>query len=58
MQTRSPLLDAARLQAVGQPADVFVQLLVGDGLVMLGVVAFPDDGDLLARAGRWRSMQL
>ena len=46
------LLDAARLHGVGQAADVLVQFLIGDLGVVLGVVAFPDDGDLIAALGQ------
>ncbi len=42
------LLDAALLQDVSEAAHFRVQFLIGDLLVVLGVVAFPDDGDLLA----------
>ena len=51
-----PFLDAQSLQDVGELADVFVQLPVGDFLVFLGVVTFPDDGDLIA-AGRQMAVQ-
>ncbi len=44
-------LDAARLEHVGEAADLGVQLLVGELLVVLGVVAFPDDRGLLAALG-------
>ncbi len=42
------LLDALRLQHIGEAADLGMQLLVGDGLGILGVVAFPDDRGLVA----------
>ena len=51
MVTRSPLLDAAGFEHIGEAADVGVQLLVGDLLVVLGIVAFPDDGGLVAALG-------
>src|SRR5690606_31324038 len=41
-------LHATRFQHVGQAADMVVQLVVGDLGGLAGVVAFPDDGDLLA----------
>ena len=41
-------LDAVLLHHIGEPADMLVQLVVGDLLVVVGVVAFPDDGDLVA----------
>ncbi|VTL98130.1 Uncharacterised protein [Pseudomonas aeruginosa] len=44
------LLHPAALQHVGQAADVVVQLAVGDMRGFAGIVAFPDDGDLLAAA--------
>src|SRR5690606_30545571 len=42
------LLDAVRLQDVGEPADMLVKLAIGDLLVVVRIVAFPDDGDLIA----------
>ena len=42
------LLDAVRLQHVGDLADALVQLPVGDLLVLGRVVAFPDDRDLIS----------
>ena len=42
------LLDAVLLHHIGKPADMLVELVVGDLLVVVGVVAFPDDGDLVA----------
>ncbi len=42
------LLDALGLQHIGEAAHLGVQLPVGDLLVVLGIVAFPDDGDLIA----------
>ena len=41
------LLDAVGLEHVGELADALVQLAVGDLLVVGGVVALPDDGDLV-----------
>ncbi len=41
-------LDAAILENVGELADLFVQFTVGDLAVFVRVVAFPDDGDLVA----------
>ena len=41
------LLDVAVAQDVGHPAHLVVQLLVGDLLVVLGIVALPDDRGLL-----------
>ena len=59
MVTRSPFLDAAGLQHIGEAADFVVQLPVGDVLAVLGIVAFPDDGGLVAALlARCRSMQL
>ena len=45
-------LDAARLQDVGEAADLGVQLLVGELLVVLRIVAFPEDGGLVAAFGQ------
>ena len=42
------LLDAAALEHVGETAHPAVQLWVGDALVVLGVVTFPDNGDPMA----------
>ena len=42
------LLDAVGLEHVGELAHPLVQLAVGDLLVVGGVVALPDDGDLVA----------
>jgi hypothetical protein len=42
------LLDAVLLQHIGEAADMLVQFVVGDLLVVIRVVAFPDDGDLVA----------
>ena len=41
------LLDAHRMQDVAELGDLLVELLVGDVLAHLGVVAFPDDGGLV-----------
>ena len=41
-------LDVAVAQHIGEAADLIVQFLVGDFLGFLGVVAFPDDGGLVA----------
>ena len=41
-------LDAARLQHIGQPADLLVQRLVGDRLLLARVVPLPDDRHLVA----------
>ena len=51
MVTVSPLLDALGLEHVGEAADVLVQVLISDGLGVLGIVAFPDDRDLVAARG-------
>ena len=48
MVTRSPLLDAVLLQHIGEAADMRIELPVGDLAVVIRVVAFPDDGDLIA----------
>ena len=45
------LLDAMRLQDVGELRDALVQLPVGDLLVLGRIVALPDDGDLIAARG-------
>ena len=45
------LLDAVRLQHVGELADALVQLPVGDLLVAGRVIALPDDRDLVAALG-------
>ncbi len=42
------LLDAVRLQHVGELAHPLVQLAIGDLLFLGRVVALPDDGDLVA----------
>ena len=42
------LLRAERLQCVGELADALVQLTIGDLRVVLGIIAFPDDGDVVA----------
>ncbi len=42
------LLDAAVAHDVGHAADLVVKLAVGDLLRFRRVVAFPDDGDLVA----------
>jgi hypothetical protein len=36
------------LQHIRHAAGVFVKLTVGDFLVVVGIVAFPDDGSLVA----------
>ena len=42
------LLDAAALEHVGELADLLVELAVGELCVLAGLVAFPDDRDLVA----------
>ena len=42
------LPDVAVAQHIGEAADVIVELLVSDLLGVLGIVAFPDDSDLVA----------
>ena len=42
------LVDAARLEHVGEFADLFVQFLVGQRGIFPRLVALPDDGDLIA----------
>jgi hypothetical protein len=42
------LPDAVRLQHVCKPADALVELVIGDLLVVVGIVAFPDDRRLVA----------
>src|SRR3546814_15746735 len=37
-------LDAARLQGIGEAADVLEELTIGDVLLLGGAVALPDDG--------------
>ena len=44
--------DVAVAQDVGHPAHLVVQLLIGDLLVVLGIVAFPDDRDLVGARGQ------
>ena len=44
------LLDVAVAQHVGEAADLVVQLLIGDVLGILRIVAFPDDRGLIAAA--------
>ena len=51
MSTRSPLRDAERLQAVGEPADAVIELPVGD-LRHRAVVGLEDDRDLFGVAVR------
>ena len=46
------LLDAVRLQHVGEAADLRVQLAIGDARVLGRVVALPDDRDLVAARRR------
>ena len=36
-------LNAARFECVGKPADRFMQRLVGDVSIVIGVVAFPNN---------------
>ena len=38
---------AGRLEPVGEPADLPVQFPVGDGLVLIRLIALPQDGDLV-----------
>src|SRR5215831_6950072 len=45
------LPDATRLEHIGKPADLRVKLPVRDLAIMFWVVAFPDDGDLIAAPG-------
>ncbi len=42
------LLGAARLEDVGEPAHLGLQLAVSDLAVVLRIIALPDDGDLVA----------
>jgi hypothetical protein len=42
------LLDPERFQPVGEAADPFVQIAIGDLVVVGGVVALPDDRHLVA----------
>ena len=42
------LVDAARLEHVGEFADLFVQFLIGQRSIFPRLVALPDDGDLIA----------
>ena len=42
------LLDAVLLQNIGEAADMLMEFVVGDLLVVIGIVAFPDDGHLVA----------
>ena len=46
------LLDAEAFQRIGEFADILMQLPVGDFLVFGRIVAFPDDGDLIATGGQ------
>ena len=48
MRDAVALFDAKALQHVGEFADPLVQLLVGDGFLLGGIVAFPDDRNLVA----------
>ena len=48
MDTRSPLRTPPVLQYIGKAAYFPVQFPVGDLFVHGGVVAFPDDGDVIA----------
>jgi hypothetical protein len=43
-------LHPARLQYVGELANLLVKLAVGDLFVVLGIIALPDDGNLIAPA--------
>jgi hypothetical protein len=42
------LVDAVCLQHIGEAADMLVQFAIGDLLVVIGIVAFPDDRHLIA----------
>ncbi len=44
------LLHAVLLQHIGEAADILMQFAIGDLLVDIGIVAFPDDGDLITTA--------
>ncbi len=44
------LLDAMLLQHIGKAADIFMQLAIGDLLVDIRIVTFPDDRNLIATA--------
>ncbi len=46
------LADTARLQHVGQSADLVVQFAVADAGILARVVTFPDNGDLVAMLGQ------
>ncbi len=50
MVTRSPLPTFPGAQDVGHPADFVMQLAIADVAGLRGVVAFPDDRGLVARA--------
>src|SRR5258708_12796550 len=43
-------LDVTGAQDVGHPADLVVQLAIGDVFRLLGIIALPDDGGLVAAA--------
>ena len=40
-------LHAVLFQHIGKAADLVMQLLVGDFLVVIGIITFPDDGGLV-----------
>ena len=46
------LLDAVCLQHIGKAAHFIVQLPIGDTFGLLGIVTFPDDGDLVGARGQ------
>src|SRR5690606_38544459 len=45
------LADAMRLQHIGETAYTLMELTIGDLQVHVGLVAFPDDGGLVAAGG-------
>ena len=44
------LLNAVLLQHIGEAADILMQFAIGDLLVDIGIVAFPDDRNLITTA--------
>src|SRR5215813_6762664 len=47
-----PLLGTARLEHIGEPADLGMKLAVGDLAVMRGIIALPNNGNLIAALGK------
>jgi hypothetical protein len=48
IETRSPFLTPRDFQCVTKSANFFVQLLIGELLVITGLIAFPNYGGLIS----------